>query len=215
LIALISVYAATLVIFFTNARYRLPIAAVMIPFAAVSICMLLSGFREKKYGKVAGNVALAAVFLVIAFLPVRATDDRSAYYNTHAIVLASKGFDSEALQYWKISSDMRKPFSAFADIALAGLYYPIGKKEEGNFHLARIPDDSFAAASKYELLGDFLFHERRPDEAIAAFEKSLSINYGQTRARQKLIVLYKIKNPQKAAQEQETLAYIKSFYDLM
>ncbi|MCX5852598.1 MAG: glycosyltransferase family 39 protein [Deltaproteobacteria bacterium] len=215
LVALISVYAATLVVFFTTARYRLPIAAVLIPFAAAEICILLSDFREKKYGKVAGNVVLATFFLVIAFLPVRGTDNRTAYFNTHAIILASKEKEDEAIQYWKMSSEMGKPFSAFADLALGGRYFRRGNIGEATAYLAKIQDDSFAAAGKYELLGDFFFHERKMDEAIAAFEKSISINYGQRRAREKLIALYKIKNPQMAAQEEKTLTYIKSFYDLM
>ena len=82
-------------------------------------------------------------------------------------------------------------------------------------YLNKIPDDSFAAASKYELSGDIMTYKNRIPEAISAYKKSLEINSGQRRVLAKLIRLYRSINPSKAVQEEERLKYISSFYDLM
>jgi len=208
-------YAATLVIFYTNGRYRLLMLVVMIPFAASGLLRLYSDLKEKAYGLFSKHAAVCAACLVVAFLPVRATDDVTAYYNTHAIILASKGYVNEAMLFWKQSSEMNKPFSAFANVSLADCYFRKGLIEEGNAYLARIPDDSFAAAQKYQKMGDVLSYQKNREAAIAAYEKSISINSGQRLPRQRLIDLYKIGDPQKAQNELQALKYIESFYDLM
>jgi 4-amino-4-deoxy-L-arabinose transferase-like glycosyltransferase len=212
LITVLLFYGATLVVFFTNGRYRLPMLAVMIPFAASGIMQLYSDFNKKLYGLLAKHAAICGIFLIVVFLPVRATDDTTAYYNTHAIILSSRGYNNEAILYWKKSSEMNKPFSAYANTSLAGQYYRRGFIQEGNAYLDKIGDDSFAAAQKYQLLGDFFNARKDPDAAIAAYEKSLSINFGQILPRKKLIDLYKVKDPQKAQEELQTLRYIESFY---
>jgi predicted negative regulator of RcsB-dependent stress response len=109
---------------------------------------------------------------------------------------------------------MNKPFSDFANLSLAGQYYRKGFIQEGNAYIDKIGDDSFAATQKYQLLGDFFADKKNPDAAIAAYEKSLSINSGQILPRKKLIDLYRAKDPQKTQEELQTLRYIESFYDM-
>ena len=213
--AILGVYALTLIIFFTNARYRLPMVVILIPFAVSGLERFIASCREKNPRHVYAYLAVVTVFAIIAFLPVRGTDDRTAYYNTHAIILDSKGFPDEAVRYWKMSSDMHKPFSAFANLSLAGKYAQKGNIQEAHSFLEKIRDDSFAAAFKYELMGDILIRQRKPEMAIQAYETSLKINSGLRIPRTKLIHLYRIKDPEKAVQEEEKLKYINSFYDLM
>jgi hypothetical protein len=62
-------------------------------------------------------------------------------------------------------------------------------------------------------LGDFFTDRKDPDAAIAAYEKSLSINSGEILPRKKLVELYRMKDQQKAQEELQTLIYIESFYD--
>lgn len=212
LITVLFVYGATLIIFFTNGRYRLPMPAVMIPFAAAGIFQLYSDFSKKMFGLLTRHAAFCGIFLIIAFLPVRATDDTTAYYNTHAIILSSRGYTNEAILYWKKSSAMNKPFSAYANLSLAHQYYRRGFIQEGDTYLDKIGDDSFAAAMKYQIMGNFYTSRNDSNAAISAYEKSLSINSGQILPRKKLIDLYKIQNPQKAQEELEALEYIQSFY---
>lgn len=212
LIAVLFVYGATLVIFFTNGRYRLPMMAVMIPFAAMGIIRLYSDYSQKLQGLLIRHAAFCGIFLIVAFLPVRATDDITAYYNTHAIILSSKGYNNEAILYWKKSSAMNKPFSAFANLSLAHQYFRRGLVQEGNAYLDKINDNSFAVAQKYQIMGDFFAAKKDINAAIESYEKSLSINSGQVLTRKKLINLYREKDPQNASKEFEVLKYIESFY---
>jgi 4-amino-4-deoxy-L-arabinose transferase-like glycosyltransferase len=215
LITILFLYCATLVLFFTSGRYRLPMMSVTIPFAALGIAQLYSDLKEKLYVLFIKHAAVCGVCLVVVFLPIRATDDTTAYYNTHAIILSSKGYMNEAMLYWKKSSEMNRPYSDFANLSLADGYYRRGNFQEGDTYLYKIKDDSFAAAQKYQILGDLLIYKKDTDGAIVAYEKSLAINSGQRLPRKKLIELCKIKNPQKAQNEMQTLKYIESFYDLM
>jgi tetratricopeptide (TPR) repeat protein len=212
---LLLLYAATLVIFFPNGRYRAPMMAGLIPFAAIGILELQQVLRRGVSRKAIFLSGTAALFALIEFLPVRGTDDTTAYLNTHAIVLKSRGSAQEVILFWRQSSDMNRSFSAFADLSLAGYYFSRNDEWRGRSYLSRITDSSFAAFQKYELLGDFLSSRRRFDDAILAYEKSLSMNWGQRFAREKLIRLYRMKDPGKAKKEEETLRYVSSFYDLM
>ena len=215
LLTILLFYGLTLIVFFTTDRYRLPMLVILIPLAAMGIMETLSSFRNRQYRKTFLSGGIMTIFLVIGLLPVRATDDKTAYYNTHAIILDSKGCSEEAIRYWKISSEMNKPYSAFANLSLAAQYYQRGKIREGNSYLDKIPDDSFAAAAKYELAGDLMLQHKQAEKAIAAYERSLAINPGQRRPRMKLIQIYRINDPPRATEEEKALAYITSFYDLM
>jgi 4-amino-4-deoxy-L-arabinose transferase-like glycosyltransferase len=215
LLILLFFYALTLIVFFTTARYRLLIPVILIPFATLGVMEFFSSLRNRQYRKTILSGGIISIFLIIGFLPVRTTDDRTAYYNTHAIILDSKGFEEEALRYWKASSEMNRPYSAFANLSLAAKYYQRGNSREGSFYLEKIPDDSFAAAAKYELTGDLMIHEKEAGKAVAAYERSLAINSGQRLPRMKLVRIYRAHNPPRANEEEKTLSYITSFYDLM
>jgi 4-amino-4-deoxy-L-arabinose transferase-like glycosyltransferase len=209
---ILAVYGATLVIFFTNARYRLPMFAILIPFAALGFADLVATLRRRQFRRAALWGMLLAAFAAVEFLPVRATDDLTAYFNTHAIILDSRGFENEAILYWQRSSQMNRPFSAFANLALAQKEFRKGRTLEGKGYLDRIPDDSFAAAAKQELLGDLLAGEQRIDEASRAYERSLDINSGQRRTLAKLIRIDRIRDPRKAAMDESRLKTIEAFY---
>ncbi len=215
LLIILFFYGLTLIVFFTTGRYRLLIPVILIPFAAMGIMEVLSSFRNRQYRKTLLAGGIISTFLIIGFLPVQATDDRSAYYNTHAIILDSKGFGDEAIRYWKISSEMNRPYSAFANLSLAAKYYQRGNIQTGNFYLEKIPDESFAAAPKCDLTGDLMMHRKDAGTAVAAYERSLTINSGQRLPRMKLIRIYRVLDPPRANEEEKTLSYITSFYDLM
>jgi 4-amino-4-deoxy-L-arabinose transferase-like glycosyltransferase len=209
---ILAAYGATLVIFFTNARYRLPMVAVLIPFAAMGLADLVETFRRRRFRQAALWGALLAAFAAVEFLPIRATDDLTAYVNTHAIILDSRGFENEAILYWQRSSQMDRPFSAFANLSLAQKAIRKGRTREGQGYLDRIPDDSFTAAEKQELMGDLLAGEKRLDEASRAYERSLDINSGQRRALVKLIRIERLRDPRKAAVEEARLKTLEEFY---
>jgi len=211
----LAAYALTLVVFFTTARYRLPMLTILIPSAVLGMRFIVTAVREKNMKKAGMYIALALIFLIVENIPVRATDDKTAYYNTHAIILNKRGYQNEALYYWNISSAMNKPFSSFANISLAGIYFQKGDISRGYEYLNKVSDDSFAAAAKYNLLGDMLHHQNRLPLAAAAYEKSLSINSGQRRTLKKLIQLYRSLDAKKLHGAENRLKNITPFYDLM
>jgi len=207
-------YAFTLITFYTSMRLRVPMLIILIPFAVMGITNILSYIRNWQFNRIVIYTAIAAVFFVIEFLPVQGTNDITAYYNTHAIILDSKGFEDEAIEYWEKSSRMNKPFSAFANLCLVEKYYRKGDVRKGVSCLDKIPENSFAVASKYELIGDILVHQRQIKGAILAYKKSLEINSGQRRTRLKLIKIYDKTDKKKASEEYEKLKYISSFYNI-
>ncbi len=211
----LAAYALTLVVFFTTARYRLPMLTILIPSAALGMKFIVTAVREKNMKKAGMYIALALIFLIVENIPVRATDDKTAYYNTHAIIMNARGYQNEAMHYWHISSQMNKPFSSFANISLAGIYFQKGDISRGYEYLNKVSEDSFAAAAKYNIMGDMLYHQNKLSLAAAAYEKSLSINSGQRRTLKKLIQLYRSLDEKKIHGAENRLKSITSFYDLM
>jgi len=206
-------YASTLVLFFTTTRMRLPLLVILIPLAVSGIGEQLSSIRDKKQKNLFIYSSVAAAFFIIEFLPVQGTDDITAYYNAHAIILKSNGRTDEAVKYWEESSRMDKPFSAYANLSLAGTYLRKGDTQRAHHFLSRIPDHSFAAAHKYNLLGDMLMAQGETEEALEAYERSLEINSGLRRTRMKLVrILWRI-DRQSALEEYDKYKYISSFYN--
>ncbi|MBI9082510.1 MAG: glycosyltransferase family 39 protein [Desulfobacterales bacterium] len=210
--AVFGAYGATLVILYTNTRYRLPVTALLIPLAALGLWRMVA--PNEKDGPCRRWVFLlvAVGFFIIAALPLKGTGDMTAYYNTHGVVLKKAGHPDKALEYWRKSSRMNGAFSVYADISMAALYFKAGDMSTAARHLAAVPDDSFAAAQKYHLLGNMMVHGQKPMEAVWAYEKSLSINSGQRKVRSQLIQLLRLLDPRRAALEYRKLKYIEGFY---
>ncbi len=212
---LLIIYSATLVLFYVNTRLRLPMLTIFIPLSVIGIHRFYSFIRNKEIKKCVVYGTVFCTFLVIGFLPVYGTDDLTAYYNTHALILNSKGRQQEAIKYWEQSSKMNKPFSAFANLSLAVLNVKKQEYHKAIDYLMKIPDNSFAAADKYTVLGDIFVKVGKYKKAVLGYSHSLKINSGQRAVRGKLIRIYRKIDPQKAAQETQKLNYIQSYYDLM
>jgi tetratricopeptide (TPR) repeat protein len=208
------IYAATLVIFFSHTRINMPLIVILIPFAVTGLEKMNSYLKNNELKNKAIYAGTLALFFVIEFLPVRDTKDITAYLNTHAIILNSRGKTREAVKFWEKSSGLEKHYSDFASLSLGGFYSSRGDKDTAFSYLDRITDKSYAAAYKYELIGDIMAKDSQYDKAVTAYEKSLGINSGVRATRQKLIkVLLKI-DKQKAQEQYEKLIYINSFYTL-
>lgn len=212
LAALAAAYGATLVLFYTSGRFRLPLLVVLIPFAAAGILDIVDLYRARSWPRLALRGAIVAALLVLAFLPLRGTSDRTAYYNVHAILLDQKGYRREAIYWWQQSSAMKGAFTGFANTSLAVRRYASGDAQGAYSFLEAIPEDSVAVSYKYELLGDLKAREGKGAEAAALYRKSLEINSGERRVRAKLIRLYERLDPARAEEERKALEYVSSFY---
>jgi tetratricopeptide (TPR) repeat protein len=208
-------YGLTLIVFFPTSRFRLPMLTILIPFAVMGISNLRSYMKQKQFNKIGLYSAIAIGFFVVEFLPIRGINDMTAYYNTHAIILNSKGLKDEAIKYWEASSQMNRAYSAFANLSLAEKYYKKGDIQKAVYYLDKITEDSFAAAQKYALLGDMMMQEKQIKRAIHAYEKSLAINSGQRHVRKKLVKIFEKIDKRKAMVEYEKLQYVSSFYNIL
>ena len=215
LVTIFCLYGFTLVIFFTTTRFRLPLLIILIPFAAKGIRHLFLFLKERPSAGTRIYMCLLILFFALAFLPVRGTKDMTPYYNTHAIILASKGLKEDAIKYWEKSSRMNRVYSVFANLSLAGEYFERRNIERALFYLNKIPDDSFSAAHKYELFGDIMMYEKRVAKAVEAYEKSLEINSGQRKVLLKLLLIYQRMDEEKAERIHERLKYVASFYNVI
>jgi tetratricopeptide (TPR) repeat protein len=205
-------YAATLILFYTNDRYRLPLLTILIPFAVAGLANLRACMRQAGVKSLAIYAGVVGLFVIVEYLPIQATDDVTAYYNGHAHLLDKKGFEQEAMAYWEQSSSMNKPFSAFANLELAYKYFVKEDFARASSYLEKIPESSFVAAKKYELVGDLLARQGQVAEAVAAYERSLAINAGSRRPRSQLIRIFEGIDPDRAQREREALSEIASFY---
>jgi len=212
--AMFLLYAATLIAFHTNTRYRLPLLVILIPFAVMGIDCLLSFIKNRKPKGIVIYFSIATAFLIVEFLPIRGTDDMTPYYNTHAIILDEKGLKDQAIEYWERSSEMDKPPSAFANLSLAGKYLLKRDMGKATSYLDKIPESSFAAAAKYEMMADMMLLRGRIEKAVSVYQRSLEINSGQRRPRIKLIRIYERIGRERALQEKKRLKYISSFYTI-
>jgi tetratricopeptide (TPR) repeat protein len=201
-------YASTLMVFATNTRYRLPLATILIPAAAAGLVAL------KEKGR-SGAIGYAAVFLAtsaLTFWPLKGAGDLTAYFNAHALANLDNGRPAEAARYWHESSAAGGTYSSFADLSLAGLSLDNGDAAAALARLDRVPDDSFAAAIKYRIIGDIMRRMDAPAEAIRAYTRSLEINSGQLEVRKELVLLYQAVDPEKARAEYRKLQDVLSYY---
>ena len=108
---------------------------------------------------------------------------------------------------------MDKSYSAFANLSLAKHYLTKGDTDKAIGYLNKITDDSFASAPKHERMGDVMLRRGQVKKAMSAYKRSLEVNSGLRRPRQKLIRIYRKMDPEEAKTEYEKLKYILSFYD--
>jgi tetratricopeptide (TPR) repeat protein len=208
-------YAFSLIPFHINGRYRLPLMLILILFCIIGIQQLIKWAESRQRKCVAIYVLLLCLVIAGTTWEIPAAGDLSGYSNVHAWMLSQKGLFEEARTYWTESSESRGSFADYANIALAeealrGKDYARALK-----YLDRISDDSFAASSKYEILGDYWIMINRADEAITAYDHALSINSGKLSTRKKLVKVLISTNSPRVSREQGLLREITSFYPAM
>ena len=209
---LLAGYALGLLPFQIIGRYRLPFAVVLLPFVFMCIEYLMHSFQERRLGKSARCILLISFLGAIEFIPVPGANDRTAYLNIHAWVLSQAGREKEAMAYWEESSSLNGTFSAFANLSLARHALFQQTSDKTLLYLSKISDDSFAAATKHEVLGDLWLSQGRTHEALSEYERSLAINFGKLQVRKKLIDVLEQVDKERAIRESKLLATIISLY---
>jgi len=210
--AIWATYALSMIPFYINGRYRLPLILMLVPFCIIGIQQLIDWvkFRQLKF---IGVYLLACCLITVGTTwPIPASADLSGYANVHAWMLSQKGLLDEAKMYWEQSSESRGSFADYANIALAEEAVRGKEYERAIKYLSLISDDSFVASSKFEMLGDYWMSMNRVDQAIAAYDRAVAINAGKLSARTKLVKVLKETNSIRTSEEQKRLQEINSFY---
>jgi len=208
-----ALYSLSLILTYTSTRIRLPLLTILIPFSALGVFQFISWCKERNLKRIFAYAIAVCLVAIIQFVPLSGTGELSAYYNTHAILLESRGSSNEAVGYWEKSSQMNQTYSVFADLSLASKYYNQRDSEKALHYLERIPDDSFAAAQKYALMGRLFDREKQSEKAIAAFEKSLRINSGDLNTQKRFVDLLDRVDPRRGKGEREKLQCLSLFYE--
>ena len=83
LLIFVVTYGATIVPFFINARFRMPLIGVLIIFAAASVSALISGVKGRSLDRRVAVAVVAAVVVAVVMRPLPAlqTADAQAYFN--------------------------------------------------------------------------------------------------------------------------------------
>lgn len=213
LVAVYALYGATLVLFFTNTRYRLPMMGVLIPLAVWGGQRAFVALRTPKRMAAVGFMALAGLFAGVEHLPVRGTTDMTAYWNTHAMVINGAGRTEEAIRWWTRSAETRWPYASYGRLALAGAWRQGGDTRKARGHLAMINKNELAGAARFEMEGDMAAGAGRHSLAVRCYLRSLTVNSGVLRVYEKMRTsLVALGRDQEAEKVARKAAWVASFY---
>jgi len=177
-------YAASVVAFFVFGRYRLPIAAFFVPFAAHALVAGWGAMRERQTRAAVLSLAAALAMAVLAFRPTvpKAFGLASAYYNVglvHEIegqgALARAAYE-KATRY---NARHFKSFTALARLSLARGADPREALEAARKAIEIAPSDPEA----WTLVGEALVRIGRTEDARAAFRAALEAESAYEPAR--------------------------------
>ncbi len=103
LLLFVTAYSATVVPFFVNARFRMPVVAILIIFAAAAVVTWVLNLRERRFGPHLWLSIAAAVVtaVVIRPLPALRAADAQSYFNEAEAYRAQGDFASAAAWYQK------------------------------------------------------------------------------------------------------------------
>jgi 4-amino-4-deoxy-L-arabinose transferase-like glycosyltransferase len=202
-------YALTMVAVFTNMRIRIPLMLLLIPYSCMGVLRALH--RDTPPAWKGWFAATTMAFVVVGALPLPGTGDLTAHYNVHAGNLRSKGRDAEAKEYLRQSREMNGAYSDYATLGLAQMALDQGDGERSITLAESVQDESYAAATKYDLIGSALEQLGLQGPAAAAYERALAVDFGARATRRKLIQVYSSYDVGRAEEQFRLLKHVESF----
>ncbi len=184
---MLGAYAASVVLFAVMARYRYPLAPLLIPFAAAAVAeavRLAAAARERRaqWAGAAPAAVAGVVMLVFCNWPVLSMDGMRAVtaLNVGTELQAQGRPDDAAAQYRQVLA--LTPADALAHSNLGTALSALGRPAEAVDHYRRAlelaPDD----ADSHSNLGNALVALDRTDEAVESYRRALAIDPGSAEA---------------------------------
>lgn len=188
-------YMASVVVFFVNGRFRLPVTPVLAIFASYAVFHAYTALRSKSRDlyRVVAVLLLAVVFVnydYVSFRGVRSLDESVSYWELGKASL-KMGDKEAALSYFQQAHDMqqRYPMRGYGQIAgdvdfnLGVLYWENELHSRAIEALERIPDNDPRAYQAKALLADAYVKKGRHEDAIAIYTRLLQANPRDPRSR--------------------------------
>ncbi len=188
-------YAFSILLFFVNARFRLPVAAMLAIPAGGGLTRLVGAVRARRWPDRRAALLVAAIVLAVSVVPDRLTfrEDRTEadVFSWHTLgnSYVTAGRDEEAVNaYRRCLAIQRRYHLGYFHWIEASVYTSLGDlllKQGKTAEAARLFQDWVATNPSSVLahvrLGDLLLRTGRADEAAAHFEIALRQapdNYG-------------------------------------
>lgn len=204
-------YMAGVVVFFVNARFRLPVMPVLIVLAGYSVLYLVNTIRLKNLRAVRAAVVLALAFVLVnidylAFAEIRAYSNAFSHTTLGNAYLKLNRRDTALGHYlraWELNQSAPTP--AFELIArdvtynMGLLYWEKGLCSRAIEALRRVGGSDQYAQNALDWLGDCYLRQSQYQNAHAVYQEFLRINPNDVRAITGMArVLAATGNPQEA-----------------
>jgi Flp pilus assembly protein TadD len=167
-------YMGTVLLFFVNARYRLPVLPALMILAAAGLAWLLDGVRRRRWRRILPAAAALAVLFVLTNADFYGTHvgDRAQTHNTIGLAHASKGRYREAVGAYERALELSPEYArAMNNMGLA--LEELGRESEaaGMYRRAAATDTTLATAPNN--LGALLWRSGDAETAVAAFAEAI------------------------------------------
>ena len=186
--AMAATYAASVLMFYVSARYRLPLVPLLMLFAAAGLFSLPDFFRERNHAKRAVTATAVVAMAVFANWPLWPSGSmRAVTENNLGNVLKTDGRFQEAELHYKRAIEIR-PDYAPAYINLGTLLVARGRPEEA---LAAYGRAGSLAAIDVDLdatIGNAFLKADKPTDAVAYFQRAISTDRASEEVYNNLIV---------------------------
>lgn len=189
LYAMVGAYAASVVLFFVVARYRLPLVPLLVIFAAFAVVRLLSLFEQRNEKFVSGRLpafVTAGFVAVLAAWPAYSADDQKAITETNlGVALQESGHPAEAIDRYRRAIALRPGYPpALSNLGTA--LRATGRVEEAVAAYGQALERDGDRATTHLNLGNAFMSQGRVTEAIASFRQALALD-ATTHARESLV----------------------------
>ncbi|MBI3252888.1 MAG: tetratricopeptide repeat protein [Candidatus Omnitrophica bacterium] len=181
-------YTAGVLMFFVNARYRLPILGVFFPFAALGILKFYESIRENRWGGVLARGAVLAGGILVTQANLVGTDWARDYVNAGDIFVKKEDLE-QAVEFYR-EALKAEPHSAVANQAMGVALTKMGRSEEArDYYEKTIAEDPLDGLA-YNNLG--LWHDNHGDSETAEkyFLKAIELKPASYQAHNNLGMVY-------------------------